>query len=172
VLAREERNGERRLVGYVAAAPEAVEANDLRAFLGRQLPEHMVPAAWVFLPALPLNRERQGDRAALGRIAPAVQVADADGAIDPVVSRLAAIFGEVLGSTAWEPGTTSSPWAAIRSRRPRCCRGCARRSAPSCRSRTSTSTDRRRPHPAGGGRCRRLWRLRRPCRGDPAPAAR
>jgi len=97
VLAREERNGERRLVGYVAAAPEAVEANDLRAFLARQLPEHMVPAAWVFLPALPLTPNGKVDRAALGRLAPAVQAAEADTALDPVASRLAAIFGEVLG---------------------------------------------------------------------------
>src|SRR5690606_5457119 len=53
VIVREDEPGRRQLVGYVVArdglAPETVE---LRAHLGAQLPEHMVPAGFVVLGQL------------------------------------------------------------------------------------------------------------------------
>nr|WP_052313046.1 non-ribosomal peptide synthetase [Corallococcus coralloides] len=63
---REEASGVRRLVGYVVpfegAAPD--EAS-LREGLRRRLPEHMVPAAFVVLDALPLSPNGKVDRNAL-----------------------------------------------------------------------------------------------------------
>jgi amino acid adenylation domain-containing protein len=67
VLARDDgRGGERRLVAYVVAGPEAApEAAALRAALARRLPAYMLPAAFVFLDALPLNAGGKIDREAL-----------------------------------------------------------------------------------------------------------
>ncbi|MFP5288720.1 MAG: non-ribosomal peptide synthetase, partial [Thermoanaerobaculia bacterium] len=55
------------LVAYVAG-----DEADLAAFLRRSLPDYMVPAAFVWLPSLPLNASGKVDRRALAHIAPAV----------------------------------------------------------------------------------------------------
>ncbi|MFE2972162.1 amino acid adenylation domain-containing protein, partial [Streptomyces sp. NPDC059340] len=56
--------GGKRLVGYaVTAEPTAVD--DMRRFLADRLPEFMVPAAFVVLDRLPVNRNGKLDRAAL-----------------------------------------------------------------------------------------------------------
>ncbi|MGF6980522.1 amino acid adenylation domain-containing protein [Paraburkholderia sp. JPY465] len=68
VVAREERAGEPQLVAYVVAAEEAQEAQlaaTLRAHLVGQLPDYMVPAAFVPLAALPLTVNGKLDRRAL-----------------------------------------------------------------------------------------------------------
>ncbi|WP_051466578.1 non-ribosomal peptide synthetase [Actinomadura oligospora] len=60
--------GDRRLVAYVVAAenaPRTPSTTELRAFLRRSLPDYLVPAAFVPLPALPLNPNGKVDRAAL-----------------------------------------------------------------------------------------------------------
>ena len=54
VVARDEANGERRLVAYVVADKERlVTASELRGFLSDLLPKHMTPAIFTFLEALP-----------------------------------------------------------------------------------------------------------------------
>ncbi len=68
VVAREERAGESHLVAYVVAGPGAEQAQlaaTLRAHLVAQLPDYMVPAAFVQLPALPLTANGKLDRRAL-----------------------------------------------------------------------------------------------------------
>ena len=104
VLAREDAAGgiEKRLVGYVVAregregheGDAAAAAGKLRAALGRELPDSMVPAAWVFLDALPLTPNGKVDRRALPEPA-----RDEERYVAPrtgVEEGLAAIFGEVL----------------------------------------------------------------------------
>ena len=69
VIARGESSGERRLVAYVVAGPAAaggqVAAAQLRGYLRDRLPDYMVPAAFVLLPALPLTPSGKLDRRAL-----------------------------------------------------------------------------------------------------------
>jgi len=88
--------GDRRLVAYVVgdAAP-----GTLRAALRDRLPEHMVPASFVLLPALPLTPNGKIDRAAL----PAPEGVRPELAVSFVAPRtreeqaVAAVWQEVLG---------------------------------------------------------------------------
>ncbi|MEU4567082.1 amino acid adenylation domain-containing protein [Micromonospora sp. NPDC023956] len=62
---RDPRLGD-RLVAYVVPTPDgSCEPSALRAHLGRELPAHLVPAAYVSLPGLPRNPHGKLDRAAL-----------------------------------------------------------------------------------------------------------
>ncbi|WP_193760767.1 amino acid adenylation domain-containing protein, partial [Bradyrhizobium yuanmingense] len=73
VVAQEDRRGDKHLVGYVVCAPEAQSdevdgpdlANTLRAHLSSQLPDYMVPSAFVRLEGLPLTVNGKLDRKAL-----------------------------------------------------------------------------------------------------------
>jgi amino acid adenylation domain-containing protein len=66
VIAREDVPGDKRLVAYVVAHPEQIPTQDeLRRFLLDKLPEYMVPAAFVFMDAIPLNPNGKVDRHAL-----------------------------------------------------------------------------------------------------------
>ncbi|HYN89366.1 MAG TPA: amino acid adenylation domain-containing protein, partial [Ardenticatenaceae bacterium] len=67
VLAREDVRGEKRLVGYVVASAGArpVSTTELREHLGTQLPDYMLPSAFVWLDALPLTPNGKVDRRAL-----------------------------------------------------------------------------------------------------------
>ena len=100
VVAREDAPGERRLVAYVVPAPGAQPAaGALRDFLGTQLPDYMLPTAFVFLEALPLTPNGKVDRAALP--APAAADTVREGAVvaprTPVEQRLAEIVAGLLG---------------------------------------------------------------------------
>ncbi|MGB3351406.1 MAG: amino acid adenylation domain-containing protein, partial [Mycobacterium sp.] len=56
VVAREDRPGDKRLVGYlVEAAPGSVEPAHVRTALAKRLPPYMVPAAVMVVDALPLT---------------------------------------------------------------------------------------------------------------------
>ena len=65
VAARRDRDGPGRLVAYVVAEGDAPGTGELRAFLGRSLPEYMLPAAFVALDRLPLTPNGKVDRQAL-----------------------------------------------------------------------------------------------------------
>ena len=66
VLCRRDEGAEPRLVAYLVARTEAAPGvGELRASLALHLPDYMVPAAFVFLPAFPLTLNGKLDRAAL-----------------------------------------------------------------------------------------------------------
>lgn len=66
VLAREDELGQRSLVAYVVSSQTSAPlVNDLSSFLRGQLPDYMVPAAFILLEALPLTPNGKLDRRAL-----------------------------------------------------------------------------------------------------------
>jgi aspartate racemase len=71
VVAREDTPGERRLAAYVVLEKASLSsgANDwepsVRRFLKDKLPDYMLPAAYVQMSELPLNRNGKRDRSAL-----------------------------------------------------------------------------------------------------------
>jgi amino acid adenylation domain-containing protein/non-ribosomal peptide synthase protein (TIGR01720 family) len=65
VLAREDTPGDRQLVAYLVARGAPPTVSELRSLLQRTLPDHMTPAAFVFLAALPLTTNGKLDRNAL-----------------------------------------------------------------------------------------------------------
>jgi len=65
-IAHEDRSREKRLVAYVVpTADHRCRVNALRKYLRQHLPEHMVPAAFVIMDALPLTPHGKLDRNAL-----------------------------------------------------------------------------------------------------------
>jgi amino acid adenylation domain-containing protein/non-ribosomal peptide synthase protein (TIGR01720 family) len=66
VTMREDTPGPKRLIGYVVPDGDGEPAAaDLRGYLRKALPEYMVPAAFVVLPALPMTPNGKLDRQAL-----------------------------------------------------------------------------------------------------------
>lgn len=107
VLVREDRPGDRRLVGYVVPAGSAddscadscadpFDSAGLLAFAATLLPEYMVPATVLTLPALPLTANGKVDRAVL----PAPELPSAAAARAPRTPReelFCGLLAEVLG---------------------------------------------------------------------------
>ncbi|MGI5153413.1 amino acid adenylation domain-containing protein [Plantactinospora sp. CA-294935] len=85
-----------RLVGYLVPAGDGgPDGAELVAYCRRRLPEHMVPAYWVRLAAVPLTPNGKVDRAALP--APVAEPADTVGPRDAVEERLVDLWAELFG---------------------------------------------------------------------------
>ncbi|WP_394437524.1 amino acid adenylation domain-containing protein [Streptomyces sp. SGAir0957] len=99
VVVREDRPGDKRLVGYVVPETTAdLDPASLRTHMEHRLPEHLRPGAYVLLDQLPINANGKLDRAAL-------PVPDQDGRPPsgrPPRTReekaLCALFDELLGT--------------------------------------------------------------------------
>ncbi|MGJ0532391.1 MAG: amino acid adenylation domain-containing protein [Methylocystis sp.] len=98
-LAREDAPGEKRIVAYVVGEDGAeLNATQLRASLARDLPDYMIPSAFVFLEALPLTSNGKVDRKALPAPDLDAQAAHAYVAPrTPTESALCRIWADVLG---------------------------------------------------------------------------
>jgi amino acid adenylation domain-containing protein len=98
VLARGE-GADKTLVAYVVPAVASEDlAAELRLRLKASLPEHMVPAVYVLLDAMPLTPNGKADRKALARIEPERAAAEAFVAPRGQVEELvAAIWSDLLG---------------------------------------------------------------------------
>ncbi|HKV10659.1 MAG TPA: amino acid adenylation domain-containing protein [Thermoanaerobaculia bacterium] len=96
VVARDEGHGEKRLVGYVVPGDSAgLTPAALKGWLGRSLPEWMVPSVWVFLPTLPLTPNGKVDRRALPAPGRSEELYVAPRT--PLEEQVAAVFAQVLG---------------------------------------------------------------------------
>lgn len=100
---REDLPGDPRIVAYLVVQPgHTLETTALRDALVERLPAYMVPAAYVVLPALPLNANGKLDRVAL-----AAFPLDADALLgragqgrapdSPTERALAGVWSQVLG---------------------------------------------------------------------------
>ncbi|MEB4212386.1 condensation domain-containing protein, partial [Mycobacterium sp. 94-17] len=93
VIAREDRPGDKRLVGYVTGNADPA---GLRTALAARLPSYMVPAAVVAIDALPLTANGKLDKRAL----PPPEYTDVDRYRAPANATeeiLAGIYAQVLG---------------------------------------------------------------------------
>lgn len=107
VVAREDREGDKRLIAYVIGkADGAGAAAALRSALESKLPDYMVPSAFEFLPALPLTENGKIDRKALLKLPPPNLAAGADASrpgnkpANEMERIVAAAWQDALGVTA------------------------------------------------------------------------
>ena len=100
VIAEETKSGDPRLLAYVVAARgHTPDASAIRESLKHRLPDYMIPARLIFLPALPLTPNGKIDRKALPA-PPAEATAGADHYVAPrnaIERQLARIWQDVLG---------------------------------------------------------------------------
>ena len=104
VIAREDAPGDKRLVAYVTSAranadgaTAGIDAGELRAHLRSDLPEQMVPAAYVLLEKLPLTANGKLDRKALpAPNAGAYTKHEYEAPLSAIETKLAAIWAQVL----------------------------------------------------------------------------
>lgn len=98
VCAEDDGNGELRLIAYIVS-PETPTVEELRSFLGKSLPDHMIPSAFRTAEALPLNAGGKIDRGALSGLAELQAKRDAEYVAprDEVEREIAAIWGDLLG---------------------------------------------------------------------------
>lgn len=100
VLAQDAPVGGQRLVAYVvleSTLSAEHDSNTLRIALGRNLPDYMVPAHFVFLPKIPINTNGKVDRKALDALGWVEDELVYAPPCTPSEERLAAIWNELLG---------------------------------------------------------------------------
>ena len=95
IVALHGQDADKRLIAYVTCATQRPSAAQLREHLRAQLPEYMLPSAFVFLDRLPLTPNGKVDRRALP--APALEHGTTHvPAQTPTEQRLGAIWADLL----------------------------------------------------------------------------
>lgn len=100
VLALEDRPGSKRLVAYIVPDHEPAPASsEIRGFLRQQLPDYMIPSAFVMLKSMPLTPNGKLDRRSLPQPESARPALAGDFAAprSPSEEVIAGICAEVLG---------------------------------------------------------------------------
>ncbi|MCC7053620.1 MAG: amino acid adenylation domain-containing protein [Gemmatimonadaceae bacterium] len=100
VVAREDREGDVRLVAYVVAAAEQVVADGLRAHVRAALPEYMIPNLFITLPSLPLTPSGKVDRKSLPAPDAAADVGHERAFVEPRTASeaiVASLWADALG---------------------------------------------------------------------------
>jgi amino acid adenylation domain-containing protein/non-ribosomal peptide synthase protein (TIGR01720 family) len=99
VVVREDEGSGKRLVAYVSAKEgRSVTGGELRSHLRGELPEYMVPSAFVVLVSLPLNANGKVDRQALPE--PGRDEGEVSGRVRPrteLEGAIAGVWREALG---------------------------------------------------------------------------
>ena len=95
VEARQNKNGEKRLVAYVVSDGVRVESVELKGYLSERLPEYMVPGVYVELEELPVTANGKIDRRRLPEPeADERQYVEPSGEVERAVAE---IWAEALG---------------------------------------------------------------------------
>jgi len=95
VQAFDYENGGKFIAAYIVS-DEQVDIKELNAFIGKQKPPYMIPAATMQIEAIPLNQNQKVNRKALP--APVIQAADHE-YVEPaneVERQFCKIFGDIL----------------------------------------------------------------------------
>jgi len=87
---------DRRLVAYVVAGLEGLDAGDLRRRMAAEVPDHLVPSVFVVLEALPVTVNGKVDRQALPDPG-AVAEREYEAPVGPVEPILAGLWEAILG---------------------------------------------------------------------------
>ncbi len=98
VVAREDARGEKRLVAYIVLVKDAsFNEAQLREYLQERLPDYMVPAVFVTLPAMPKTSNGKVDRRALPEpVLPTQSEIGTTSGDDPLQHKLLKIWRDAL----------------------------------------------------------------------------
>src|SRR5581483_3255840 len=102
VLMHEDSSG-KRIVAYVTAKkPDIVNSSQLKTFISGQLPEYMVPSAFVIMDALPYTTHGKVDRKALQQYSLGTSISCPVNVVhayprDKIVLSLQGVWEEILG---------------------------------------------------------------------------
>ncbi|HEY4575449.1 MAG TPA: amino acid adenylation domain-containing protein, partial [Thermoanaerobaculia bacterium] len=97
VVVREDVPGDKRLVAYLALDTGLTGLEAVQSALRRQLPQYMVPSAFVMLPALPLTPNGKVNRRALPAPDGERHEVESSRERSPVEELLAGIWADLLG---------------------------------------------------------------------------
>jgi amino acid adenylation domain-containing protein len=99
VVVGEDAQGEKHLIAYVVPQASSLTVSELRNFLARELPNYMIPAAFVGLDAIPVGAAGKVNRSALPAPNDVNLLRDEAfvGARTPTEQRVAAIIVSLLG---------------------------------------------------------------------------
>ncbi len=97
VVLAEDQPGNKRLVAYIVPHLQPPTTNELRVFLLENLPDYMVPSAFVVLESLPLTPNGKVNRKALSAIKQTLELEGIIPPRTPVEEILVSIWTEILG---------------------------------------------------------------------------